>query len=282
MKIHEYCCCAIPLHNFGIYCVLIESMVVGIVAGTLSIAAPAIVGANLPSFAKWIFALVCYAAAGIQLIGFLGVFKDKPKLFKTYQRLNMIVIAAAFGVAAAFIGLAAGRHKTAVTKCQDHFYKSNNSTSAVDEHSNTICSVFAWVDVGIMLGLWVLLAIIQFYFVVVTRWYTTAQAEDHKRHLRIYSIDAGGPDDIPLNNRTNNEWNSRAFPVTDPYDNQGQSTPREEQYIPPNADSTYYHSPYHYDYEDGPGPSRDGPSDDGHTSLPVEGQGHQYQHRPQY
>lgn len=38
MKPREYCCCAIPIVNAGIYAALIEQFVLGIVAGTLSIA----------------------------------------------------------------------------------------------------------------------------------------------------------------------------------------------------------------------------------------------------
>lgn len=40
MKPREYCCCAIPIANAGIYAVLVEQLVLGIVAGTLSIATP--------------------------------------------------------------------------------------------------------------------------------------------------------------------------------------------------------------------------------------------------
>jgi len=40
MKPRDYCCCAIPAINAGIYAVLTEQLVLGIVAGTLSIATP--------------------------------------------------------------------------------------------------------------------------------------------------------------------------------------------------------------------------------------------------
>jgi hypothetical protein len=40
MKPREYCCCAIPIVNSGIYAALLEQLVLGIVAGTLSIATP--------------------------------------------------------------------------------------------------------------------------------------------------------------------------------------------------------------------------------------------------
>lgn len=38
MKAREYCCCAIPIVNAGIYAALLEQFALGIVAGTLSVA----------------------------------------------------------------------------------------------------------------------------------------------------------------------------------------------------------------------------------------------------
>jgi hypothetical protein len=90
MKPREYCCCAIPVINFGIYLTLTEQFVLGIVAGTLSIATPdsnrasiltcsslrplcPVVGAATPSFARSIFAVLCYIGAMIQVLGFIGV-----------------------------------------------------------------------------------------------------------------------------------------------------------------------------------------------------------------
>jgi hypothetical protein len=40
MKPRDYCCCAIPLINVGIYTTLIEQLVLGILVGTLSVATP--------------------------------------------------------------------------------------------------------------------------------------------------------------------------------------------------------------------------------------------------
>lgn len=40
MKPRDYCCCAIPIVNAGIYTALVEQFVLGLLAGTLSIATP--------------------------------------------------------------------------------------------------------------------------------------------------------------------------------------------------------------------------------------------------
>lgn len=39
-KSREYCCCAIPLVNAGIYATLVEQTVLGIIVGALSFATP--------------------------------------------------------------------------------------------------------------------------------------------------------------------------------------------------------------------------------------------------
>ncbi len=40
MKPRDYCCCAIPVINVGIYSTLAEQFALGIIAGTLSVATP--------------------------------------------------------------------------------------------------------------------------------------------------------------------------------------------------------------------------------------------------
>ena len=40
MKPRDYCCCAIPLVNAGIYVTLLEQFSLGIIAGTLSLGTP--------------------------------------------------------------------------------------------------------------------------------------------------------------------------------------------------------------------------------------------------
>jgi len=40
MKPREYCCCAIPLVNAGIYATLMEQLALGIIVGTLAVGTP--------------------------------------------------------------------------------------------------------------------------------------------------------------------------------------------------------------------------------------------------
>ncbi|KAI0319378.1 hypothetical protein OF83DRAFT_1055044 [Amylostereum chailletii] len=209
MKARDYCCCAIPTVNAGIYGVLLKQAVLGILVGTLALATPSIVGDASPSFAPWILAIICYAGAVIQVLGFIGVAKEKSVLFRRYTTLHIIVTLAAFSVAAVWIGLSAGRHDNAQSQCERDFFSTNSTTNsnAVSSEGQTLCNIFPWVDVGVMGGIWLLLAISQLYFYTVVSGYGSGQRADHKRYDSVYSV-TNLNSDIPMQDRSD-PWDAR-------------------------------------------------------------------------
>jgi len=209
MKPRDYCCCAIPVVNVGIYSTLTEQFALGIIAGTLGIATPQIVGAATPSSARWIFAIICYVAAIVQVFGFIGVAQEKPITFRRYTTLHILFTTAAFSVAAAWIIVSATRHSTAKSNCEQRFF---SATSDITSEGETMCQIFPWVDIGIMGGLWVLLAIAQFYFYTVISGYGVGQRGDHEKYNSVYSMTGLNNDDVPLANRSD-PWDSRMDPV---------------------------------------------------------------------
>ncbi|KAI9460886.1 hypothetical protein BJY52DRAFT_235513 [Lactarius psammicola] len=208
MKPRDYCCCAIPVVNVGIYSTLTEQFSLGIIAGTLSIATPQIVGAATPSFARWIFAIICYVGAMIQVLGFIGVAREKPVLYRRYTTLHILATTAAFSVAAVWIIISATRHSTAKRNCEQRFF---TATSDLTSEGEKMCEIFPWVDIGLMGGLWVLLAISQFYFYTIISGYGVGQRGDHEKYNSIYSM-TGLNSDVPLANRSD-PWDSRMDPV---------------------------------------------------------------------
>ena len=104
-----------------------------------------------------------YGFAGIQLVGFFGVFKEKPSLFKIYVTVNSIVLYGGLSAAAAFIGISAGRHQTAVGTCESSFFSSGNQTTSSqdDTEGQQVCDIFTWVVLGVMGALWGVLFIVQ-------------------------------------------------------------------------------------------------------------------------
>ncbi|KAI0280650.1 hypothetical protein BGY98DRAFT_1185417 [Russula aff. rugulosa BPL654] len=194
MKPREYCCCAIPVINFGIYLTLTEQFVLGILAGTLSVATPGIVGAATPSFARWIFAAICYVGAMIQVLGFVGVAKEKPILFRRYITLHALITVAAFSVAAVWIAISASRHSTAKHNCEQRFF---TTASDITSEGETMCEIFPWVDIGLMGALWAVLLISQFYFYTIVSGYGTGQRGDHEKYNSVYSM-TGLNGDFPV------------------------------------------------------------------------------------
>ena len=87
-------------------------------------------------------------------------------MFRRYTTLHILITTAAFSVAAVWIILSATRHSHAKGDCEQKFFTAATPSSEAE----TMCQIFPWVDVGIMGGLWVLLAISQVckdFFVVV-------------------------------------------------------------------------------------------------------------------
>ncbi|KAI9060177.1 hypothetical protein FKP32DRAFT_1613722 [Trametes sanguinea] len=198
MKPRDYCCCAIPVVYAGIYTALLEQLALGIIAGTLAIGTPSIVGAATPSFAKWIFAIVCYLGAAIQVLGFIAVRQERPIFFRRYVSLHLLVTVAAFAVAAAWIILSAVRHNQAQDKCISDFFA--GTISASNSEGETLCNIFPWADVGIMGGLWVLLAIMQTYLYVIVSSFGKGQRRDHSKYQSLYDS-SRSLNSIPLMDR---------------------------------------------------------------------------------
>ncbi|KAI6153519.1 hypothetical protein BKA82DRAFT_340541 [Pisolithus tinctorius] len=209
MKPREYCCCAIPLVNPGIYTTLTEQFVLGIVVGTLSVATPSIVGAATPSVAPWLFAIICYVGAAIQILGFLGVAQEKPILYRRYVTLHGICTCAAFAIAATWTIISAARHSTAQSNCENTFFPSSDSGNDTSTLGQTMCNIFPWVDVGLMGAAWIFFAGVQGYLYFVVSSYGASQREDHEKYEALNDSTKPLTDDIPMADR-GDPWDSRA------------------------------------------------------------------------
>ncbi|WVQ69428.1 uncharacterized protein L199_007645 [Kwoniella botswanensis] len=188
----RYCCCAVPLVNAGIYIILSEQAIIALAIGIIVFATPDVVGASFPDIGGIIFAIICFVIAAVQPVGFIGVLREKTSTFKVYTLLNAIAILAGLICAAALIIVSAIQHNTAVSACEAKFFSDSNSTSSsanqtLAAEGEALCSAFAWADVGIMGALWVILLLVQGYFIYLTRTYSTSQVSDHKLYHSVYS-----------------------------------------------------------------------------------------------
>lgn len=184
----EYCCCAIPLVNAGVYATLIEQIILALAVGILSLATPSIVGAAVFSAAPIILAIICFVAAGIQVLGFVGVAKERPILFKRYVTLHGMVTTAAFGVAIAWTVISITRRSTAVSDCRKDFFPGESTSDVqISGAGETLCNIFPWVSIGLMGGLILVLGIAQLYFYLVLSSYGKQQRDDHFKYNSVYN-----------------------------------------------------------------------------------------------
>ncbi|WVW78283.1 hypothetical protein I302_100236 [Kwoniella bestiolae CBS 10118] len=188
----RYCCCAVPLVNAGIYIILSEQAIIALAIGIIVFATPDVVGASFPDIGGIIFAIICFVIAAVQPVGFIGVLREKTSTFKVYTLINLIALLAAFICAAALIITSALQHNKAVSACEAKFFSDSNSVSdsanqTLAAEGEALCSAFAWADVGIMGALWVILLLVQGYFIYLTRTYSTSQVKDHKLYHSVYS-----------------------------------------------------------------------------------------------
>ncbi|GAA5965448.1 hypothetical protein JCM8115_005754 [Rhodotorula mucilaginosa] len=177
-----YVCCAVPLYNGGIYAILAQFLIVSLVTGVLCFAAPSIVSVVTPSFVSYILGVLCFAVAACQPVGFFGVYRERPRLFKGFLRINGILVSAAILCSLAIIIVSAAKHSTGVDNCTALFSADNTDTTA-----NTICNIWTWIQIGIMGLLFVLVGLCQVYFVCYTSIYASEQRLDHAKYDTVYS-----------------------------------------------------------------------------------------------
>lgn len=84
--------------------------------------------------------------------------QERGILFRRYLTLHVFVTLGAFVVAGVMIGLSAGHHDDAQKKCISRFFTAQSTSTSL---ADTLCDIFPWVDVGVMGGLWLLLAVSQ-------------------------------------------------------------------------------------------------------------------------
>ncbi|GAA6008792.1 hypothetical protein JCM11491_003785 [Sporobolomyces phaffii] len=180
-----YVCCAVPLYNSGIYCILAQFLIISLVTGVLCFASPSIITVTTPNLVSYVLGVLSFVVSAWQFVGFFGVYRDKVALFKTYSRINTALLLAALLLALAIIIISAVRHKSAIDTCQNLF-----STDATGNTGEAICNVWTWVQVGIMGLLFVIVALCEAYFLMYASIYSSEQKLDHARYNSVYSTAA--------------------------------------------------------------------------------------------
>jgi hypothetical protein len=138
------------------------------------------VGAAVPSFTPWIFAILAFATGAIEVLGLIAVFKvsaefgfaetgsyspqEKSILYRRFTTLHCLLMLGLFTAAAVFIGWSGGKHSKAASDCQTQFFASTTSASSLvdtTKEGQILCNIFAWATFGVMAGLWLVLGIFE-------------------------------------------------------------------------------------------------------------------------
>ena len=102
---------------------VIETAFVALCLGILALAPPPIVGGMgaIPSWGKYVIAVIAFVLAAWQILGLISVISDWPWLYKLYSRINFLATIVLLCFTIAFTVTAAAKHNDAVNECMDKF-----------------------------------------------------------------------------------------------------------------------------------------------------------------
>lgn len=200
----RFCCCAFPLVKFGAYLLVIETAFVALCLGILALAPPPIVGGMdaIPSWGKYVVAVIAFVLAAWQILGLCTVVTDSPWSYKQYSRMNFLATVVLLCFTIAFTVTAAAKHNDAIEACLNEFerplandgYGVEEVQDRLDEGRHDVCNYLGWADVGLMGGLVVVVGLLQLYMCYMQGQYGKRQRAAQKESLSQH--DAGS---FPMN-----------------------------------------------------------------------------------
>ena len=200
----RFCCCAFPLVKFGAYLLVIETAFVALCLGILALAPPPIVGGMdaIPSWGKYVVAVIAFVLAAWQILGLCTVVTDSPWSYKQYSRMNFMATVVLLCFTIAFTVTAAAKHNDAIEACLNEFerplandgYGVEEVQDRLDEGRHDVCNYLGWADVGLMGGLVVVVGLLQLYMC-----YMQGQYGKRQRAAQKESLSQHDPGSFPMN-----------------------------------------------------------------------------------
>ncbi|KAA1138998.1 hypothetical protein PGTUg99_033035 [Puccinia graminis f. sp. tritici] len=183
----HYCCFAIPLYNTGIYSILAQFTIFGFVFGILSFSAPSILAIVLDFSFTAFFGVLCLAVGSIQALGFYGVYKEKPIIFKRYFMGNVGLIGITFLYSMILLIISSTKHQTAIDQCLLQFVSNDEFVDGPSNSSRQLCSVWTWAQLAVCFFVWFLFFFSQLYFCYMVKVWGQDQRLDHIRYQSLIS-----------------------------------------------------------------------------------------------
>ncbi|WFD20373.1 hypothetical protein MCAP1_002617 [Malassezia caprae] len=214
---------AIPLVKMGAYMLAIETAFVALCVGVIALAAPAIVGGldAIPSWGKYVVAVICFLLAAWQIFGFSTILADHTRLYHMYWVVNLIATLVLLCFTIAFTVTAAGKHNNAVDECMAQFegrlaYDGmgfDEVQNALENGRHKVCDILSWADVGLMGGLVVVVGLVQLYMCAMQSLYGKRQ-----RAAENAAVTRPNADAVPM--RHSRAWDPRGATKYAPVVNQ--------------------------------------------------------------
>jgi len=219
---------AFPLVKLGAYLLAIEIAFVALCVGVIALAAPTIVGGMnaIPSWGKYVVAVICFVTAAWQIFGFSTILADHTRLYHLYWVVNLVATVVVLCFTIAFTATAAGKHNKAVDECMARFegrlaydgFGIDQVQNALDNGRHKLCDILSWADVGLMGGLVVVVGLVQLYMCTMQSLYGKRQ-----RAAENASASRPDPDAVPM--RHSRAWDPRGTTKYSPVVNQDAMPP---------------------------------------------------------
>ena len=172
---------------------VIETAFVALCLGILALAPPPIVGGMgaIPSWGKYVIAVIAFVLAAWQILGLISVISDWPWLYKLYSRINFLATIVLLCFTIAFTVTAAAKHNDTVNECMEKFEGPlaqdamgvQAIQSRLDQGRHDLCNYLSWADVGLMGGLVVVVGLTQLYMCYMQGQYGKRQRAAQKESL---------------------------------------------------------------------------------------------------
>lgn len=188
-------------------------MLVALCIIILALAPPQIVatmGALPSGFPKIIVAILGVVAFVWQIAGIVSIKREQTRFYRTYIRINFVLVLVILAVTLAFFAVSAAQHSKSLTACTAAYGsqpQGSNSmgNSTLESLGSTICNIFIWVQVGAMGVLLVLIGLTQLYMCAMQRIYGK-EMRRADQDQKMYN--GSGADEIPLATRGSGIWDA--------------------------------------------------------------------------
>jgi len=194
------CCVTIPLFDNGMYALLVVNLALALFAAIMSFFGPAILTVTNPSGYSVIYRVLYTLLVFTSAVKIFAVYRSQVQPFRIFRNVAFLLLIGVFTLALTSIIITSKRHSVGVEQCVDVFtWKvstqetigstsgagllgtsglGGSSDSAKTKVANEICSVFAWLQVGVASFSWVAMIVLQLYFASKENVFFSLKLED--------------------------------------------------------------------------------------------------------